>query len=217
MSIHYQIIQIFQSITGDTSKKGLQDYVRQSWSKGQILLSVDEHYYSILQIIHSLHVDDRFQTESFYLPHQLPSTSTLLYNQEFAARLVHDSPDDEHKYTKFSQYNIEPHYHEVDSIIIVTSQHKHRHGYFMIHDTRLGFDAVIKIPLDFGSIICFPNFVAHTFIPSDVGLSTLNITDSYTPPQTNGFSHPSVCDFDKAVVISYPEWQKKLENLAKSH
>lgn len=210
-SIHDKIENIVQSIAGDISKHRLKDFIRQSWDKGKILFNVDECYHSSIELINTLDKDQRFQTASFHLPHQLPSTSTLLYMKEFAARLVHDSPDEKSKYIKFNEYNIEPHYHEVDSIIIATSKCKLTRAEFMIHDPRLGFNIVVRIPLDFASVVCFPRFVNHTFIPSDIGLSTLNITDSYTQPHTNGFSHPATCNFDDAVVMSYCDYQALLQ------
>lgn len=76
----------------------------------------------------------------------------------------------------------------------------------MIYDRR--FDAVVRIPFDFASVVCFPRGVNHTFIPSDIGLSTLNITDSYIQPHTNSFSYPATCNFDDVKVISYDNYQK---------
>lgn len=209
-SIHNEFAKIVQSIVGDISKQRFKDFIRQSWSQGKILFDVDECYHSSLELINTLDKDKRFQTASFYLPHQLPSTSTLVYTKELAARLVHDSPDNKFKYTNFKEYNIEPHHHEVDSIIIATSKCKSMSAEFMIHDPRLEFDAVVKIPFDFANVVCFPRFVNHTFISSDVGLSTLNITDSYIQPHTTSFSHPAMCDFDNAVVMSYYDYQKRM-------
>lgn len=208
-SIDEEIENIVRSIVGDITKDKLKDFIYQRWDKGKILLNVDECYHSSIELINTLDKDERFKTASFHLPYQLPSTSTLVYNtKEFAARLVHDSPDEESKYIKFSEYNIEPHYHEVDSIIIATSK---TNAEFIIHDSRLGFDTVVRIPLDFASVVCFPHFVSHTFIPSDLGLSTLNITDSYTRPHTSNFSHPAPCNFDDAVVMSYCDYQALLQ------
>lgn len=210
-SIHNEIEKIVKSIVGDTSKHGLKDFIRQSWGKRKILFEVDECYHSSIELINSLDKDKRFQTDSFHLPHQLPSTSTLIYAKEFAARLVYDSPDKKSKYMKFNEYNIEPHYHEVDSIIIATSKCMLTNAEFMIHDSRIGFDTIIRIPIDFASVLCFPCYVSHTFIPSDIGLSTLNITDRYTQPHTNGFSHPATYNFDDAVVMSYSNYQALLQ------
>ncbi|KJH71577.1 hypothetical protein [Aliterella atlantica] len=208
--IHNEIEKIIKSVVGDISKQGLKDFIYQSWDKGEILFNVDECYHSSLEFINGLDKDKRFSTASFYLPHQLPSTSTLLYTKEFAARLVHDSAGEKYKHIKFNEYNIEPHHHEVDSIIIATSKCKLTDAEFIIHDSRLKFDTVVRIPFGFASVVCFPRFVNHTFLPSDVGLSTLNITDSYVQPHTNGFSHPAPCNFDDAVVMSYNDYQTML-------
>ncbi len=105
-----------------------------------------------------------------------------------------------------SQYNIEPHFHEVDSIIIVTSTYKSKRGKYLLHDNRLGFETIIEIPLCFGNVIGFPRYVNHTFKPSDTGLSTLNTTDSLIQPQTEGFSYTSTCNFDEAMVMSYSDF-----------
>lgn len=209
-NIHNEIEKIVQSIIGDITQQKFKDFIRQSWNQGQILFNVAKCHHSTLELINALDKDKRFQTAFFYLPHQLPSTSTLLYKKEFAARLVHDSHDEKSKYKKFNEYNIEPHYHEVDSIIIATSKSRVTNAEYMIHDSRLGFDAIVKIPFDFASVICFPSFVNHTFIPSDTGLSTLNITDSYIQPHTTSFSHPATCDFDNAVVMFYDDYQKRM-------
>lgn len=206
-NIHNEIEKIVQSIVGDITQQKFKDFIRQSWDQGEILFNIDEYYYPSLELINTLDKDKRFQTASFYLPHQLPSTSTLVYTKEFAARLVHDSPDEKSKYIRFNEYNIEPHYHEVDSIIIATSKSKVTKAEFMIHDPRLGFDIVVIIPFDFASVVCFPGFVNHTFISSDVGLSTLNITDRYIQPHTISFSYPAKCNFDDAKVISYCDYQ----------
>jgi hypothetical protein len=208
--IHYEIEMIVQSIVGNTSIQGFKNFVNQSWKQGEFLYYVDQSYYSMLDFINELDKDKRFDTKPFYLPHQLPSTSTLLYTKQFSARLVHDSPDKQSRYLKFSEYNIEPHYHEVDSIIIATSKHKFMSAKFLVHDRRLGFDAVIKVPFDFASVICLPRFVDHTVLPSDVGISTLNITDIYIQPNTSGFSHPSKSNFDDAEVLSYQKYQNIL-------
>lgn len=207
-SIDNKIEKIVQSLAGDISKQRLKDFIHQSWEQRKILLNVDEYYHSSLELINTLDKNKLFETAPFYLPHQLPSTSTLLYVKEFVARLVHDSPNDKSKDIKFDEYNIEPHYHEVDSIIIATSKCKLKSAEFVIHDPRLEPDTVVRIPFDFGSVVCFPRFVNHTFISSDVGLSTLNITDRYIQPHTNNFSHPAICDFDKAVEMSYCNYQK---------
>lgn len=210
-SIHNEIEKLIQSIVGDITQQKFKDFIRQSWNQGKILFNVAKCHHSTLELINTLDKDKRFQTAFFYLPHQLPSTSTLLYTKEFAARLVHDSHDEKSKYKNFNEYNIEPHYHEVDSIIIATSKSKVTNAEFMLHDSRLGFDAIVKIPFDFASVICFPSFVNHTFIPSDTGLSTLNITDRYIQPHTNGFSHPAKCNFDDLKVISYCDYQNLVQ------
>jgi hypothetical protein len=205
-SIHDEIETIVQSIVGSTSIDGFKSFVNQSWKQGEFLYFVDQSYYDILHFINDLDKDNRFDTKPFYLPHQLPSTSTLLYTKQFAARLVHDSPDEQSRYLKFSEYNIEPHHHKVDSIIIATSKHKLMSAKFIIHDRKLGFDTVIEVPFDFGSVICLPRFVDHTVLPSDVGISTLNITETYIQPNTNGFSQPSKYNFDEAKVMSYQKY-----------
>lgn len=210
-SIHNEIEKIVQSIVGGITQQRFKDFIRQSWDQGKIFFNVNKCYHSSLEVINKLDKDKQFQTCDFYQPHQLPSTSTLLYTKEFAVRLVHDSPDKKSKYIKFKEYNIEPHYHEVDSIIIATSKCELRSAKFMIHDPRLGFDIVVRIPFDFANVVCFPSFVNHTFIPSDVGLSTLNITNRYIQPHTNSFSHPATCNFDDAVKMSYCDYQKLVQ------
>ncbi|PSB11216.1 hypothetical protein C7B62_06605 [Pleurocapsa sp. CCALA 161] len=211
-SIHNEIEKIVNSIVGDITQQRFKDFIRQSWDEGKILFNVDECYHPSLELINTLDKDKLFETAPFYLPHQLPSTSTLLYMKEFAARLVHDSPhDDKSKDIKFNEYNIEPHYHEVDSIIIATSKYKLTSADFVIHDPRLEFDTVVRIPFDFASVVCFPRFVNHTLMPSDVGISTLNITDKYIQPHTNNFSQVATCDFDKAVKMSYYDYQKLMQ------
>ncbi|MBW4502839.1 MAG: hypothetical protein KME57_25560 [Scytonema hyalinum WJT4-NPBG1] len=210
-SIHNEIEKIVRSIVGDISKDRLRDFIHQHWDKGEFFFNVDESLHSSIELINTLDQDKQFETVPFYSPHQVPSTSTLVYEKEFAARLVHDSADEKSKYMKFSEYNIEPHYHEVDSIIIATSKCQSRSAEFMIHDSRLGSDAVVRIPFDFGSVVCFPRGVNHTFIPSDIGLSTLGITDRYIRPDTNGFSHPATYNFDDAVVMSYRDYQNLMQ------
>ena len=106
---------------------------------------------------------------------------------------------------------IEPHYHEVDSIIIGTSKSKVTNAEFMIHDPRLGFDIVFRIPFNFANVVCFPSFVNHTFMPSDVGLSTLNLNDRYIQLHTNIFSYPAKCNFNDAKVISYCDYQNLVQ------
>jgi hypothetical protein len=210
-STHSEIEKILKSIIGDISKEQFKNFIHQSWDKGQILFHLDKCFYSSIRFINNLDKDNRFETTPFYLPQQLPSTSTLLYTKDFAARLVHDSPDKKSSHIKFSDYNIEPHHHEVDSIIIATSTHELTCAEFMVHDKRLGFDTIIKIPFEFASVVCFPHFVNHTFMPSDIGLSTLNITDRYIQPHTSNFSHPSTCNFDEAIVMSYSDYKSILK------
>jgi hypothetical protein len=200
--------KIVSSIIGDITKVRFKKFVANSWKTGNFAFCINQIYYSELIKLHSLDKHDELETRpDFHLSHQLPSTSTLLYEKEFSARLVHDSPDPRCTNLKFKEFNIEPHYHGVDSIIIVTSQHTAEAGKYFLHDQRLGFHTIIEIPLTFGSVVCFPRNISHTFKPSDVGLSTLNITEYYIEPCTPGFSYPSLCNFDEAVIMSYTNYQ----------
>lgn len=197
-------------LVGRFDKKSFTDFVEESWGTGNFLHEIGQSYREELYYINGLDICQSFDTKPFYLPHQVPSTSSLLYNKEIAARLVHDSIDSVPKDAKFSEYNIEPHSHNSDSIIIVTSRHKEKEATYFLHDRKLGFDVVIEVPLTLGSVICFPRGVSHTFRPSDTGLSTLNITNVYQEPHTKGFSAASPCDFDKARLMTYNDYQSAL-------
>ena len=74
---------------------------------------------------------------------------------------------------------------------------------------------IVEVPLAFGSAICFPRNISHTFLPSDVGLSTLNVTSSYIKPQTKGFSYPSLYNFDNATLMSFDDYQISLKQIPK--
>ena len=211
---HLLIKEIMKSIIGDTTQTGFSNFVNKSWHTGNFLYHLNSRYHSDMYLINSLDKNEKFLTQLFYLPHQVPSTSTLIYKEELYARLVHDSFNDKGAINiKFNEFNIEPHYHIVDSMIIVTSQHKNKPGKYFIHDKKLGFDTIIEVPLVFGSIVCFPRNVSHTFLPSDSGLSTLNITNAYIQPHTKGFSYPAPCDFNDAVIMTYDNYHMSLNKI----
>ena len=129
------IEEIIKSIVGNITQVQFIDFINKSWKAGNFLYRIDNCFHPNLCLINSLDKDEKFLTESFHLPHQVPSTSTLVYKKGLHARLVHDSFNDKGSVsTRFDQFNIEPHYHIVDSLIIVTSEHKENPGKFFLWD-----------------------------------------------------------------------------------
>ena len=209
-SLHADIESLVRSITGNITRQGIHDCVTAYWLDGLILSTVSARFHALLTCINNADKDPSLITEVFHAPWQVASTSTLLYDNDFAARLVHDSAESKSRYNSFKQYNIEPHYHPLDSILVVTSCYSHKGAEFILHDKRLGYDAVIRIPIRFGSIVFIPRLVSHTFLPSDNGLSTINITERYIRPSSPGFSFPSPCDFDMARSYLYADYNSLL-------
>jgi hypothetical protein len=91
-----------------------------------------------------------------------------------AARLVFDPPNSPQQ-----PEPIEFHTHPVDSVILVV---RGGGSYRMCHRDAAGRDVVVDVPLEAGSVVCFPGDVVHTIECGAEGIETLNITDRLNQP-----------------------------------
>lgn len=91
-----------------------------------------------------------------------------------AARLVFDPPNSLER-----PETIEFHTHPVASVIAVL---RGGGSYRMCHRDTAGRDVIVDVPLETGSVVCFPGDVVHTIECGQHGIETLNITDRLNQP-----------------------------------
>jgi len=91
-----------------------------------------------------------------------------------AARLVFDPPN-----SPAQPETIEFHTHPVESVIVVL---RGGGSYRMCHRDASGRNVVVDVPLEAGSVVCFPSDVVHTIECGPAGIETLNITDRLNQP-----------------------------------
>jgi hypothetical protein len=91
-----------------------------------------------------------------------------------AARLVFDPPNSPER-----PETIEFHTHPVESVIAVL---RGGGSYRMCHRDDAGRDVVVDVPLEAGSVVCFPGNIVHTIECGPEGVETLNITDRLNQP-----------------------------------
>ncbi|HET7500892.1 MAG TPA: hypothetical protein VFK02_07820 [Kofleriaceae bacterium] len=103
-----------------------------------------------------------------------PSRHLFGDDASVAARLVVDPPSSpEHPEP------IEFHTHPVESVIAVL---RGGGSYQMCHRDAAGRDVVVNVPLEAGSVVCFPRDIVHTIECGAQGIETLNITDRLNQP-----------------------------------
>jgi hypothetical protein len=109
-------------------------------------------------------------------PDQPICPSRHLFGDEasVAARLVLDPPNSPEQ-----PEPIEFHTHPVDSVIAVL---RGGGSYQMCHRDAAGRDVVVNVPLEVGSVVCFPAGIVHTIECGAQGIETLNITDRINQP-----------------------------------
>ena len=195
------LLEFMDEMLGGRTRACFQDFVRSNWVKGTYARRSDSDFKAVIHELATLYESGQFEIEPCYRPDQLKASNTTIYNNEYAIRLVKDSPDPAPFDQPMSDYNIEPHYHYVDSIIIVASEPKTNAGHFFLHRQESGGSIVASVPLDFGNIICFPQYVNHTFKPSDTGLMTLNMTDRLIVPQTPEFGSDAPISLDDFPLV----------------
>ncbi len=91
-----------------------------------------------------------------------------------AARVVFDPPNSPER-----PETIEFHTHPVESVIAVL---RGGGNYRVCHRDTAGRDVVVNVPLEAGTVICFPGDVVHTIECGRQGIETLNITDRLNQP-----------------------------------
>lgn len=91
-----------------------------------------------------------------------------------AARLVFDPPNSPER-----PETIEFHTHPVESVIVVL---RGGGSYRMCHQDAAGRDVVVDVPLEAGTVVCFPGDIVHTIECGPEGVETLNITDRLNQP-----------------------------------
>jgi hypothetical protein len=109
-------------------------------------------------------------------PDQPICPSRHLFGDEasVAARVVIDPPNSPER-----PETIEFHTHPVESVIVVLNGGG---SYCMCHHDAAGREVVVEVPLEAGSVICFPGDIVHTIECGPQGIETLNITDRLNQP-----------------------------------
>ncbi|HMG57838.1 MAG TPA: hypothetical protein VK601_30260, partial [Kofleriaceae bacterium] len=103
-----------------------------------------------------------------------PSRHLLGDDARVAARVVFDPPNSPDR-----PEAIEFHTHPVDSVIAVL---RGGGSYRICHRDPTGRDVVVDVPLEAGTVVCFPRDVVHTIECGQHGVETLNITDRLNQP-----------------------------------
>ena len=103
-----------------------------------------------------------------------PSRHLFGDDASVAARLVFDPPNSPER-----PEPIEFHTHPVESVIVVL---RGGGSYRMCHRDAAGRDVVVDVPLEAGSVVCFPGDIVHTIECGAEGVETLNITDRLNQP-----------------------------------
>jgi hypothetical protein len=137
-----------------------------------------------------------------------PSRHLFGDREHVAARLVFDPPNSPER-----PETIEFHTHPVDSVIAVL---RGGGSYRVCHRDGAGRDVVVDVPLDAGTVVCFPGGVVHTIECGVHGVETLNITDRLNQPawradptllNTGPAASPDFADAAEppagALVVSY--------------
>jgi len=103
-----------------------------------------------------------------------PSRHLFGDHDRVAARLVFDPPTSRER-----PEPVEFHTHPVDSVIAIL---RGGGSYLVCHRDATGRTVVVDVPLEPGSVVCFPRDVAHTIECGPQGIETLNITDRLNQP-----------------------------------
>jgi hypothetical protein len=103
-----------------------------------------------------------------------PSRHLFGDDTSVAARLVFDPPSSPER-----PEPIELHTHPVESVIVVL---RGGGSYRVCHRDTAGRDVIVDVPLEAGSVVCFPASVVHTIECGQQGIETLNITDRLNQP-----------------------------------
>jgi hypothetical protein len=103
-----------------------------------------------------------------------PSRHLFGDDERVAARVVFDPPSSADR-----PEAIEFHTHPVESVIAVL---RGGGSYRMCHRDGSGRDVIVDVPLEAGSVVCFPRDVVHTIDCGEQGIETLNITDRLNQP-----------------------------------
>src|SRR6185503_20553853 len=103
-----------------------------------------------------------------------PSRHLFGDHERVAARVVFDPPSSPER-----PEAIEFHTHPVESLIAVL---RGGGSYRMCHKDTAGRDVIVDVPLEAGSVVCFPRDVVHTIDCGSQGIETLNITDRLNQP-----------------------------------
>jgi long-chain acyl-CoA synthetase len=90
-----------------------------------------------------------------------------------AARVVFDPPSSPER-----PEVIEFHTHPVDSVIAILGGS----GSYLVCHRTAGRAVIVDVPLEPGSVVCFPRDVIHTIECGPQGIETLNITDRLNQP-----------------------------------
>jgi hypothetical protein len=103
-----------------------------------------------------------------------PSRHLFGDDDRVAARVVFDPPNSAER-----PEAIEFHTHPVESVIAVL---RGGGSYRMCHRDAAERDVIVDVPLEAGSVVCFPRDVVHTIDCGAQGIETLNITDRLNQP-----------------------------------
>jgi len=103
-----------------------------------------------------------------------PSRHLFGDDARVAARVVFDPPNSPER-----PEAIEFHTHPVDSVIAVL---RGGGSYRICQRDAAGRDVVVDVPLEAGTVVCFPREVVHTIECGHQGVETLNLTDRLNQP-----------------------------------
>jgi hypothetical protein len=193
-------LECMDRLIGGRSKTDFKQFVAERWDAGNYAFVAPDYFRGPIAHLCDAYERQLFKIDNCYRPDQLPASNATVYNDSYAIRLVKDSPDPHPADQPVSQYNIEPHIHFVETILIVTSKPKSFTGHYLLHRKEGDDEFVSSVPLEHMNAVCFPNNVNHTFKPSDTGLLSINMTSDLIVPQTPEFGADATIDMDALPI-----------------
>jgi len=194
--IRAEFLELMGALLGGLDQRDFRRFVHEAWRSGRYALSLPEAAHALIDEIALSLTERRLEVTSCFREDQVPAYNATLWEGGFAVRVVSDSPDGQPFDEPISRYNIEPHFHFADSIIIVASRPETFTGNYVLHRVEDGEDRIVTVPLELGNVIAFPAGVNHTFKPSGNGLVTINMTHELIVPQTPRFGTDAWTDLD---------------------
>lgn len=189
-------LRLMQTLLGGLSQRDFRRFVHTAWRQDRYAMRLPNETHELLDRVAEALIERQLDVTDCFRADQPCAINGTLWDDEFAIRVVSDSPDGRPVSEPISHYNIEPHFHFADSIIIVASRPKGFTGNYLLHRIVDGEDFIIETPLQFGNVIAFPAGVNHTFKPSGNGLITINMTHELIVPQTPNFGADTWVNLD---------------------